>query len=148
MPENTLSAENFWHFSTAHYDRFGVKDACLELQDQYTADVNLLLLGVWLRQNRIALSLNTLEALLATSLDWQQQTLEPLREERRKSKSDPKLYKQALGEELAAEQKEQHALIDCLPLNKGNALTQYDLLSWYAAQIKAPKHLIDRALAK
>ena len=37
----------FWDFSLRLYDRPGVADACLQLQDRCGADVNLLLLGFW-----------------------------------------------------------------------------------------------------
>ena len=44
------SAEQFWQFSEQHYARPGVADVCLQLQDDYGANVNLLLLLVMLEE--------------------------------------------------------------------------------------------------
>lgn len=38
---------DFWDFSVAIYDRPAVAFCCLDLQDRFGADVNLLLLGLW-----------------------------------------------------------------------------------------------------
>ena len=44
------SAEQLWQFSEQHYARPGVAAACLQLQDDYDANVNLLLLLVMLEE--------------------------------------------------------------------------------------------------
>lgn len=44
---NTDAKPGFWAFSLGLYDRPGVAEACLALQDRHGADVNLLLLGFW-----------------------------------------------------------------------------------------------------
>ncbi|WP_227875002.1 TIGR02444 family protein [Oceanisphaera profunda] len=49
------SAEQFWQFSEQHYARAGVADACLQLQDDYGANVNLLLLLVMLEERGLTL---------------------------------------------------------------------------------------------
>lgn len=49
------SAEQFWQFSEQHYARPGVADACLQLQDDYDANVNLLLLLVMLDERGLSL---------------------------------------------------------------------------------------------
>lgn len=44
---DTDAKPGFWAFSLTLYDRPGVAEACLALQDGFGADVNLLLLGFW-----------------------------------------------------------------------------------------------------
>ncbi len=50
----TDSGTAFWPFSLALYARSGVADACLRLQDEAGADVNMLLLGFWRAENGLA----------------------------------------------------------------------------------------------
>ena len=53
---NIPSAEQFWQFSEQHYARPGVAAACLQLQDDYDANVNLLLLLVMLEERGLSLA--------------------------------------------------------------------------------------------
>lgn len=73
----------FWAFSLSLYDRPGAAAACLELQDRFGADVNLLLLGFW-RARRgyagwAAAELERVEAAVAPV----NAVLQPLRDARR-----------------------------------------------------------------
>ncbi|MDV2859061.1 MULTISPECIES: TIGR02444 family protein [Oceanimonas] len=45
-----INADELWKFSEQHYSRPGVAAACLELQDDYGANVNLLLLLLLLEE--------------------------------------------------------------------------------------------------
>lgn len=112
MPQ--FSAEEFWQFSVAHYERPGVKDACLSLQDSTDADVNLLLLAIWLKKGGVEIAADTVDNLLATSKHWRTEKIGPLRERRRKEPKASGNYRAFLADELAAEKGEQFALIKCL----------------------------------
>ncbi|ART81139.1 TIGR02444 family protein [Oceanisphaera avium] len=107
------SAEQFWQFSEQHYARPGVAAACLQLQDDYDANVNLLLLLVMLEAQGVKLDPSPLLSVVAerSTLFSQWRTL------RRQLK--PKLshndYSALLHHELALERWQQHALIQALP---------------------------------
>ena len=47
-PEKTSQDEAFWRFSLAFYERPGVPDALIALQDRDGFDVNLILFALWL----------------------------------------------------------------------------------------------------
>lgn len=77
----------FWAFSLSLYDRPGATAACLELQDRFGADVNLLLLGFWRARRGYAgwadAELERVEAAAAPV----NAVLRPLREARRALKA-------------------------------------------------------------
>lgn len=106
------SAEQLWHFSAQHYTRPGVAQACLQLQDQHAANVNLLLLLVMLEARGLwvdpALFLPVLAQRCGLFKQW--------RALRRRLK--PKLqnddYLALLQHELALEQWQQQELIQLL----------------------------------
>jgi uncharacterized protein (TIGR02444 family) len=104
------SCEKFWDFSLEIYAAPGVKEACLEAQDRYGADVNLLLLLLWLDGTGLRLSGDGMKALLAVSSDWQQNSLAPHRVRRRAAKGT-EAYTSLLAEELALEREAQRALL-------------------------------------
>ncbi len=111
MAGTALNLDNpFWQFSCAVYAAPGVRQACLQLQDEHGADVNLLLLAVWLgsaRGTRLA------KADLADlpGAAWHDQVIRPLRGARRAvatawESTDPAIAafrRQLLDCELAAE---------------------------------------------
>lgn len=81
-----LPTSPFWRFSLVFYARPGVAPACLALQDRHGADVNLLLLALWLGTlgHRLDALAGTHIARLAA--DWQQPIVMPLRQVRRRLK--------------------------------------------------------------
>ncbi|MGX7927203.1 TIGR02444 family protein [Tsuneonella sp. HG094] len=52
MPRSEGEADEFWEYSLRVYARTGVAEACLSLQDRHGCEVNLVLLCLWLAQNR------------------------------------------------------------------------------------------------
>jgi uncharacterized protein (TIGR02444 family) len=109
----------FWRFSLAFYRRPGVADACIFLQEEAGADVNLLLFLLWhARQGRV-LSMAEVAALDARIAPWRDLTVIPLRAVRRGLKSPPGLVAAAEAEtfrsrikaaELEAERLQQEAM--------------------------------------
>lgn len=101
----------FWQFSLRVYARPEVAAACLDLQERRGADVNVLLLTVWLASEGRALEAATLDRVLALSRQWQAEVVGPVRAARRAAKTlAPGLYPQLKAAELACEQAEQMAL--------------------------------------
>lgn len=105
--------EEFWNFCLEVYAAAGVKDACLEAQDSFGADVNLLLLFLWHDREGLLVSDTAMNALLATSGRWQQETLAPHRERRRAAKGTGR-YESLLRQELDLERQAQAALLGAL----------------------------------
>jgi len=84
LPENP-----FWDFSIRVYAVTGVAEACLALQDDQGADVNLVLFCLWVaQQNGGRLSRSQLEGYLDRVADWQAQVVVPLRALRRQLKEE------------------------------------------------------------
>ncbi len=78
-----LPEGEFWRFSVERYAAPGVAEACLALQDSAGADVNLILLALWLGSRGHRLSAADGERLAALAADWQGPVVTPLRSVRR-----------------------------------------------------------------
>ena len=112
-------ADRFWQFSLELYDRPGVADACLVLQDRYDLDVNMMLWCCWHAAEGRALrpaEVATAEARVAA---WQVTVVGQLRAMRRRLKggiagwpADPvESFRTTLKDaELGAERLEQTVL--------------------------------------
>lgn len=99
-----------WNFSLAVYARPGVAATCIEAQDRFAADVNLLLYAAWLARQDLALDRDQWRALTASVSDWQRRVVQPLRALRRDWKALPAaaaLREQVKALELAAEREQQ-----------------------------------------
>ena len=109
----------FWRFSLAFYARPGVAEACLALQDREGADVNLLLLALWLGARGHRLDAAAGRRLAGQGRDWQNAVVAPLRQVRRRLKAHADLpwpepvaalRRDLAGVELGLEQVEQALL--------------------------------------
>lgn len=114
----------FWDFSLATYDRLGVADACLRLQDRHGADVNLLLFALFVGRHGVVLDDAAVRTACQTVSQWQSQIVGPLRALRRQLKADARgappdqaemLRQRLASAELAAEHIEQTMLAPMLP---------------------------------
>lgn len=110
----------FWRFSLRIYRAPGVQEACLALQEDCGADVNLLLLCGWLGCDGRALDKRRLRQAMACVATWQSDVIAPVRAARRAIKRNPlpgaeaaqALRKQILALELELEYIEQSMLTD------------------------------------
>lgn len=112
----------FWNFSLRVYAKPGVDRACLALQDECGADVNLLLFCCWQGSMGHASSRRFLRKLMDAVADWQHQVVRPLRQARRIIKTgisamplkwSKQLRKNIANAELDAEYLEQLLLARC-----------------------------------
>lgn len=78
-----LPSSPFWRFSLELYARPGVAPACLALQDQHGADINLVLLALWLGSCGHRLSPTAGAKLARLARRWQTPIVRPLRQVRR-----------------------------------------------------------------
>jgi uncharacterized protein (TIGR02444 family) len=74
---------DFWNWALATYDKPGVPEACLDLQDQYHQCTAYLLWAAWAAETGMALPSHSLAAGKALAQTWETQVLGPLRSARR-----------------------------------------------------------------
>jgi uncharacterized protein (TIGR02444 family) len=73
----------FWRFSLRFYALPGVAPACLVLQDEVKADVNLMLYLLFLATQKRALNRDEISSLDRAISSWREQVIKPLRALRR-----------------------------------------------------------------
>lgn len=86
MPNEPIE---FWTFSLKLYDRDGVAAACLELQDAYKLDVNLILFCFWHGSTYGKADQELLQKVVELSREWHSYVVEPLRSVRTWMKINP-----------------------------------------------------------
>ncbi len=111
----SLTLERLWQFSLQYYSVREVKEACLNLQNHYNGNVNLLLLLKWLDEQQVAFQEHDWQTVIEC-IGRSETLLHSYRELRRKFKfSIPDtLYREALQFELQLEKQQQSDLVDCV----------------------------------
>lgn len=96
---------SLWDYSLSHYHKPGVEKACLQLQDDFSLDVNIVFLCCFYAQHYGALSTQQINKLKELSYQWQNNLIKNLRQSRRwLKKKDAELLRQGIKElELNAE---------------------------------------------
>ncbi len=124
MPD---SASEFWTFSLQTYAKPNVASICLELQDRFGVDVNLLLYMLWAASRGRRLHVREIADIAGYVQSWQQHVVTPLRIARRHLKSPPagwsfaetdQLRQRVKAEELEAERLQQNAMANFLSVDK------------------------------
>jgi uncharacterized protein (TIGR02444 family) len=120
MTDAATSADTpFWRFSLKFYRQGGVSEACIDLQDGYGVDVNLLLFLLWLASDGRQVSAADVKMLDDSVRSWRTLTIVPIRDVRRKLKGMATLVEPGTQEafrnrvkavELEAEQLQQAGL--------------------------------------
>lgn len=137
--EPGLDFDACWLAALDAYARPGVEAACLALQDDYGLDVIAILTLGWVAARRIGLSDAGLDAVVAAARPWQDGVVKPLRELRRrlKSEDDPgmvRVYDSLKQSELEAERSEMEALLAALDQIDTSAGDEAELITRYAAR--------------
>jgi uncharacterized protein (TIGR02444 family) len=110
---------SFWTFSLEFYSRPAIGEICLDLQDRFGADVNIVLYGLWQAHRGRRLSEKDLREVIAFAEIWQKNVVVPLRNVRRFLKTPPSgwplqevylLRQHVKAEELQAEHLQQNAM--------------------------------------
>jgi uncharacterized protein (TIGR02444 family) len=86
---------SFWEFSLGFYDRPGVAEACLQLQDQAGVDVNVLLYALFLATGLREIDRTDAARIDACAKTWREQVVIPLRTLRRQLKIGIEPYEPA-----------------------------------------------------
>ena len=117
----TKSGSPFWRFSLQFYRQGGVAEACIALQEDSGADVNLVLFLLWHAAQRRRLAPAEIAAIERRIAPWRDMAVIPLRAVRRALKSPPALVAGGAAEafrtrvkavELEAERLQQEAMHD------------------------------------
>jgi uncharacterized protein (TIGR02444 family) len=98
-----------WRFASNCYLRPGLAEICLRAQDEYGADVNMVLAAAWIASQGIRWESNDVIALAHLCADWRSHCLEPLRSVRRYLKHTTgaeDMYAHIKGLELEAERQQ------------------------------------------
>lgn len=114
-----LPSHEFWHYSLKLYSKIAVKDACLQLQNYYGVDVNLILFSCWYAvTGQGQISSHQWSLLLSKVATWQRDIVEGLRNIRALLSNFPELSwaselrKEILMLELVGEHIEQLMLTE------------------------------------
>lgn len=104
----------FWRFSIAVYAAPGVAGTCLRLQDEFGADVNMLLFVAWIAATRRArMTPQDFDRVTTAAVTWHDSLVKPVRAARRELKtSGGAVYAGIKAAELRLEQIEQALLYD------------------------------------
>lgn len=78
-----MTPHPFWAFSLDRYGRDGVAPLCLELQERYGADVNLVLFALWLGRDGRGLDAEGAAHAAEAVADWHREVVRPMRGVRR-----------------------------------------------------------------
>ena len=126
-----LHSTKFWDFSNQLYDKDGVAEICLNLQEELEIDVNLFLFCYWIAHFKYAPSESKWTQILEFSRDWKTNIVKPLRTARKSLKKLLKnhpentdfaeLLKQLKRNELSAEKIQQDAIQALLGLKETDA---------------------------
>lgn len=76
-------SQNFWNFSVALYSQEGVSTACLELQNEFGFDINLILFCYWYGDSHGIFDDQLLQQAIQFSANWRQSVVQPLRNVRK-----------------------------------------------------------------
>ncbi|PCI75857.1 MAG: TIGR02444 family protein [SAR86 cluster bacterium] len=98
--------QKFWNFSLELYNREGVAAACLELQDAYQLDVNLILFCFWHGKAYGEVDKELLQSVIELSIEWRSHVVQPLRSARAwmKLNPSPSVHFDSLRERIKADE--------------------------------------------
>ena len=132
----SLTLERLWQFSLQYYSAREVKQACLNLQNQFKGNVNLLLLLKWLDEQRVTIAQQDWHK-VEECLGRSEALLNSFRELRRKLKQPlaDTLYREALQFELQLEKQQQADLVDCVNQLTLHNAGDYPLALRYCRQL-------------
>jgi uncharacterized protein (TIGR02444 family) len=124
MAVNDAPTNPFWEYSLRVYGKRGVAEACIELQDGYGLDVNLILACLWSdAEGPGRLDSEQIRDLVNRTRTWQEKVVMPIRKVRRFCKNEPEEVPDELREgfrpglqtvELDAERVEQALIFGSL----------------------------------
>ncbi len=116
-----MDNQSLWEFSLNVYKKDCVESLLLALQDDYGADINMLLFCFWAAQQGKALSTEQIHELIKATAKWRNDCVIPLRSIRLSLKGQPgpdQFRHRIKVLELEAEQWQQQLMVETLPFTK------------------------------
>ena len=141
-----MTAAAFWAWSLKFYEDPAVAETCIILQDDYNADVNIVLVLLWLAAEGVApFGPEQVDQLGCAVVSWRAEVVAPLRALRRalKGRGEDAVRKAIAAAELEAERTAQRLLIQAARVRGEVSLRCYGP----ALPSSAVKLLIDRLAA-
>lgn len=89
---------DFWNYSVQVYQIPQVEHACLTLQNNFQADINLLLYCCWVGEHKVKLSSGNIQQLIQAVQPWQS-IIQPLRDSRRLLKNEATILDNDIAKE-------------------------------------------------
>ncbi len=114
MSKHELDANSFWQFSVTRYAAGETMRRCLQLQDKFGVNVNMLLLLCWCVENNRMLTLDQwqeISAAIQTSDNELQHHRTKRRQAKQKTPFNPARYQSLKAEELELERAQQSIMI-------------------------------------
>ena len=152
-----LPHSEFWDFSLEVYGRPEVNRLCLDLQDNYGADVNMLLFACWLgHSGRGTVTVSAWRAMILRLTRWRDRVIKPLRDVRHMLKHEhlapASMKEQVFQSEIEAEHIEQLILEKewgngRRSVVSGSARKVQDMIENLVAYLKAENIPLDNKLA-
>ncbi|GAA0672090.1 MULTISPECIES: TIGR02444 family protein [Rheinheimera] len=148
--KKTLNPESFWQYSLSLYP--AVKELCLQWQDNFGVNINLLLFLLYLDKQQQSLDETQLKQLEDLLKHFSTEVTQSIRSLRRtlpspwlESEMQQALRQQLLSTELAAEKLEQQLLVQQFNQlsHSDDLLPHSQLLDHYLVLIKAPAEQLD-----
>jgi uncharacterized protein (TIGR02444 family) len=159
MSSNAASSADLplWDYAVALYTKPQVADCCVQLQDTFNINVNLLLWCVWLEVLQIELTPERLSAAIALAETWDKSYVQTLRQMRRTMKMEfakdlasvAVVRDQIKQAELLAEKQEHiwlEKLIEVWP-SEANKIIAGKNLAFYLSAVNVPQSTIEQTLA-
>ena len=140
-----INPSPFWNFSLSIYSKPGVPAACLVLQDEGRADVNLVLFALYLGRQGRKMTAGDVRKIAQTTEPWRAGIVVSLREARRALKEPPPpfagpladaLRKSVKAAELESERIQQETLFVTFP-EQNLGVAEPDYASACAANVEA-----------
>ena len=128
--------EHFWDFACRHYANESVKNTCLELQDRYGMNVNLLLFCAYLDHHGQALSRAAIQQVLEC-IQSSDEALIAFRQARKQAKHTD-AYPSMLVQELELEKRQQQVLLETAGKRVKNTSQPHNLREYLYALSVAP----------
>ena len=140
MGDTSVMSESFWDFSVRIYQKPGVKQACLDLQDDYGLDVVFLFFCIWVGISRGEFEDGLYAKGAQFSTSWATAVVVPLRGARRwvgdLDAAQMELRERIKAAELDAERFQIITLEECCSMNEVKALESKDQLRACSNNIK------------
>lgn len=121
------TVSDFWKFSLQTYAKPEIARICLELQERFGADVNLILFMLWAASRGRRLEPTEIEKLASFVRNWREEVVVPLRLARRTLKTPPRecpaqetesLRQRIKADELEAERLQQTMMSTFLAIDQ------------------------------